>query len=59
MLKNPKQFLNDLIDPQAIPLGVPYGAVIESNVPVVVQLTKQITAQKNLSIMGTIAYSQN
>lgn len=51
--------INDLIDPHAIPLGVPYGATIESNVPVVVQLTKQQTGQSALALMGTIAYADN
>lgn len=49
--------INDLIDPHAIPLGVPYGATIESDVPVVVQLTKQQTGQSALALMGTIAYA--
>lgn len=52
-----RQFrVNDLIDPQAIPLGVAYGAIIESNVPIIVQLAKQITAYEKLAIMGTMAY---
>lgn len=36
---------NDLIDPQAIPLCVDYGAVIESTVPIVVQLSQVDTRQ--------------
>ncbi|HWQ16178.1 MAG TPA: sensory rhodopsin transducer [Roseiflexaceae bacterium] len=32
--------VNDLIDPEAVPLGVPYGCVIESDAPIVVQLTR-------------------
>ncbi|WP_224999406.1 sensory rhodopsin transducer [Cesiribacter sp. SM1] len=48
--------INDLIDPQAIPLGVAYAGVIESNVPVVVQFTKQNTAQSKLALMGTMAF---
>ncbi|RDV10726.1 sensory rhodopsin transducer [Pontibacter diazotrophicus] len=48
--------INDLIDPHAIPLGVSYAGVIESDVPVVVQFTKQNSAQKELAIMGTKAY---
>ena len=52
-----RQFrVNDLIDPHAIPLGVAYGAIIESNVPIVVQLAKQITADDKLAIMGTMAF---
>ncbi len=52
-----RQFrVNDLIDPHAIPFGVAYGAVIESDVPIVVQLAKQITSSDKLAIMGTIAF---
>lgn len=50
--------VNDLIDPHAIPFGVPYGASIESNVPIVVQFTRQYTAQASLGIMGTMAYAK-
>lgn len=48
--------INDLIDPHAIPLGVQYAGIIESNVPVVVQFTKQNTAQSKLALMGTMAF---
>ncbi|GAB3189280.1 sensory rhodopsin transducer [Nesterenkonia suensis] len=30
--------INDLIDPEAVPLGVPYGLTVSSDVPVIVQL---------------------
>ena len=36
---------NDLIDPQAIPLCVDYAAVVESSVPIVVQLSQLDTRQ--------------
>lgn len=48
--------VNDLIEPHALPLGVPYGGVLESNVPVVVQLTKQHTGQAALALMSISAY---
>lgn len=48
--------INDLIDPHALPLGVAYGAVLESDVRVIVQFSKQITAQDNLAMMGTMAF---
>lgn len=52
-----KQFrINDLIDPHAIPLGLPYAAVLESSVPVIVQWSKQITADGKLGLMGGMAY---
>lgn len=42
--------VNDLIDPHAVPLGVPYGVVVESSVPVVVQLSRVDTRGGRLSI---------
>lgn len=48
--------INDLIEPHAVPLGVPYAGVVESNVPVVVQFTKHNTGQKELAITGTMAF---
>lgn len=41
--------VNDLIDPHAVPLGVPYGAVVESSHPVVVQLSRLDTRSGQLS----------
>ena len=35
--------LNDLIDPEAIYLGRPFGCVVHSSAPVVVQFTRQDT----------------
>lgn len=35
--------VNDLIDPEPVPLGRPYGCVVRSDVPVVVQLLRQDT----------------
>lgn len=49
--------VNDLIDPHAIPLGVAYGGYIQSNVPIVVQFTKQNTSQDALALLGTTAYA--
>ena len=39
-----------------MPLGVAYGGVMESDVPVVVQLTKQDTSQQALALMGMTAF---
>lgn len=47
---------NDLIDPEAIPLDRDYGAVIESNVPIVVQFTRQDTSQAANGLLGTMAF---
>ena len=48
---------NDLIDPEAIPLGVDYGVVVSSDVPVVVQFARVDTSQSALALMGTIAFA--
>lgn len=48
--------VNDLINPHAIPLGVPYGGIVVSDVPVVVQFSKQNTGQKELALMETLAF---
>ena len=48
--------INDLIDPRAIPLDVPYGLVITSNVNVIVQFSRRDTSQGENAIMTTFAY---
>lgn len=45
--------VNDLINPQAVPLGEPYGIVLHSSVPVVVQLTRLDTRDGQLSTAMT------
>jgi hypothetical protein len=42
--------INDLIDPEAVPLGVPYGLVVRSDVPVVVQLSRLDTRAAEVAI---------
>jgi hypothetical protein len=42
--------VNDLIDPHAIPLGVPFGLVVTSDVPVVAQLTRTDTRRGQLAV---------
>jgi hypothetical protein len=37
--------LNDLIDPEAIPLDTDYGVLIRSNVPIIVQFWRQDTSR--------------
>ncbi|MDB1089799.1 sensory rhodopsin transducer [Streptomyces sp. ACA25] len=49
--------INDLIDPQAVPLGVPYGAVVRSDVPVVAQLTRTDTRRGHLSTSVAAGFS--
>ncbi len=46
---------NDLIDPEAMPLGVPFAAVVKSNAPVTVQFTRVDTRQAALAIASTMA----
>jgi hypothetical protein len=47
---------NDVIDPEAMPLGVDYGVVVEADVPVVVQFARVDTSQAALAHLGTIAF---
>lgn len=51
--------INDLIDPYAPPLGEAYGIVLESNVPIVVQFTRQDTRQAENATLSTVAYSED
>lgn len=50
--------INDLIDPYAPPLGADYGIVVESNVPIVVQFSRQDTRQNENAMLSTIAYGE-
>ena len=47
---------NDLIDPLAIPLDTPYSCVLNSNVPVVVQFSRQDTRQTANAIATMMAW---
>ena len=47
---------NDLIDPQAMPLGQDYAVVIRSNVPVVAQFARFDTSHSRAAIATTIAF---
>ncbi|MEV8338661.1 sensory rhodopsin transducer [Leucobacter sp. NPDC077196] len=49
--------INDLIDPHAIPLGVPYGLVVTSDEPIVAQLTRVDTRQSALATTVMPGYS--
>jgi len=50
------QRLNDLEDPEPMPIGVDYCCVIRSEVPVVVQHTRLDSRQAANALMSTIAY---
>jgi hypothetical protein len=47
---------NDLIDPEALPLDTPYAAVIEANVPIVVQFGR-LDSGRGMSV-GFIPYTE-
>jgi hypothetical protein len=47
---------NDLIDPEALLLGVDYGVLVESNVPVIVQFDRIDTSQAELARQGSLAF---
>lgn len=48
--------LNDLIDPEAIPLQVPYGCVITSDFPIIVQFGRLDTSWPPKSIFSSIPF---
>jgi hypothetical protein len=48
--------MNDLIDPQAIPLDRPYGVLIESNIPIVVQFSRRDTSQAANAIATMLGF---
>lgn len=48
--------VNDLIDPEAVPLDTPYGCVVSADVPVVVQLSRHDTSQPANALLGLVAY---
>lgn len=50
--------LNDLIDPEAMPLDTHYACVVRANVPVVVQFTRVDTSQEANALTGFVAYSE-
>lgn len=47
---------NDLTDPETIPLDTDYAAVIESDVPIVVQHTRLDSRQAENGLFSTVAY---
>ena len=49
---------NDLSDPEPIPEGTDYAALIESDVPVVVQHTRLDTRWAEAALLSTVAYGQ-
>jgi hypothetical protein len=49
--------LNDLIDPQPLPLDAPYAALIESSRKVIVQFTRHDTRQAENAMIGMMAFA--
>lgn len=47
--------VNDLIDPRAVPLDVPYACLVVSDVPVVVQFVRQDTSRGGQALMTSLA----
>jgi hypothetical protein len=50
------QRINDLRDPEPVPVGVDFSCVIRSDVPIVVQQTRLDSRQAANALMSTIAY---
>jgi hypothetical protein len=48
--------INDLIDPEAVPLETDYAGVVESDVPIVVQFNRLDSRQAENAITSTLAY---
>lgn len=48
--------INDLIDPEAVPLDTDYALVLEATHPVVVQLTRKDTSQAANSVTSLMAF---
>jgi hypothetical protein len=49
---------NDLIDPLPIPLDTPFGFVVTSPVPVIVQFSRMNTGDRRLAEICTTAFNQ-
>src|SRR5690348_1467868 len=50
--------LNELKDPEKIPVGVEFSSVLESDIPVVVQHTRLDSRQAENALLSTIAFSE-
>ncbi len=51
--------LNNLDDPQPIPMGTNYSSVIRSDVPIIVQHTRLDSRQAENALLSTIAFAVN
>ena len=50
--------INDLINPIPVPLDTPYGLVIRSSVPVIIQFSRMNTGSRNVAGICTNAFAQ-
>jgi len=50
---------NDLAEPEPIPLDTDYSSVFESDVPIVVQHTRLDSRRAEISLLSTLAFSQD
>ncbi len=48
--------VNDLIDPEAVPLETDYAGIVESDVPIVVQFNRLDSRQAENAIASSLAY---
>jgi hypothetical protein len=51
--------INDLQDPERVPIGTDFAMLIESSVPIVVQHTRLDSRQAENALLTTIAYSES
>jgi hypothetical protein len=50
--------INDLAEPERVPVGTDYAMLIESDVPIVVQHTRLDSRQAENALLSTIAYAE-
>jgi hypothetical protein len=53
------QWINDLDDPEPVPMDTDYAMLVESDVPIVVQHTRIDTRQAEAALLSTIAFASN
>jgi hypothetical protein len=50
--------VNDLTDPQPIPLDTDYASIFESDVPIIVQHTRFDSRHSEVALLSTVAFAQ-
>ncbi len=51
--------INDLSDPEPVPLDTDYASVFEADVPIVVQHTRLDSRRAEIALLSTVAYGQD